>query len=212
VPEFSSAKYWETRYRGGGNSGAGSYNRLARFKAEFINAFVSNNDISTVIEFGCGDGNQLSQLKIENYTGVDVSPTILAQCREKFPEQNYHFVDYTGLSEIEMSDLVLSMDVVFHLVEDRVFEKYISDIFTFALNYVIFYSSDHDAETRDVHVRHRCVSAYVQRMYPEWRLVAKIPNIYPFDPASPHNTSFADFMVFGRQNLTCRILVPAAES
>ena len=31
-----SAKYWEQRYRTGGNSGAGSYCRLAEFKAEVV--------------------------------------------------------------------------------------------------------------------------------------------------------------------------------
>jgi hypothetical protein len=33
--KFSGSKaYWENRYADGGNSGAGSYNRLADFKAE----------------------------------------------------------------------------------------------------------------------------------------------------------------------------------
>ena len=35
----NSTDYWERRYRKGGNSGAGSYNRLARFKAGFLNGF-----------------------------------------------------------------------------------------------------------------------------------------------------------------------------
>ena len=55
-----SAQYWETRYRTGGDSGAGSYGRLAKFKAESINGFVRENGIHSVIEWGCGDGSQLS--------------------------------------------------------------------------------------------------------------------------------------------------------
>ena len=35
-----SASYWELRYRNGGTSGAGSYGRLAEFKAEVLNEFV----------------------------------------------------------------------------------------------------------------------------------------------------------------------------
>ena len=51
----SSADYWESRYASGGTSGAGSYNRLASFKAEFINAYVSKHAITRVLEFGSGD-------------------------------------------------------------------------------------------------------------------------------------------------------------
>ncbi|GAJ08100.1 unnamed protein product, partial [marine sediment metagenome] len=54
-----SREYWESRYAGGGTSGAGSYGKPAEFKAQVLNSFVKDNGISSVIEFGCGDGNQL---------------------------------------------------------------------------------------------------------------------------------------------------------
>jgi hypothetical protein len=55
-----SARYWERNYAGGGTSGAGSYDALALGKAVFLNEFVRAHEIGSVIEFGCGDGNQLS--------------------------------------------------------------------------------------------------------------------------------------------------------
>src|SRR5579859_8234848 len=55
-----SSTYWEERYRAGGNSGAGSYGRLAEFKAEVLNGFVHSRGIRSVVEFGCGDGAQLA--------------------------------------------------------------------------------------------------------------------------------------------------------
>ena len=60
--KFYSSKYWENRYKAGGNSGSGSYSNLAIFKAEIINSFVKDNKIESVIEFGCGDGQQLNSL------------------------------------------------------------------------------------------------------------------------------------------------------
>jgi hypothetical protein len=54
-----SGKYWDNRYKKCGNSGAGSYGKLAEFKADILNKFISKNNIQSVIEFGCGDGNQL---------------------------------------------------------------------------------------------------------------------------------------------------------
>src|SRR5215207_6091130 len=54
-----SEDYWITRYATGGNSGAGSYNKLAEYKAEVLNDFVKRHNVESVIEYGCGDGNQL---------------------------------------------------------------------------------------------------------------------------------------------------------
>jgi SAM-dependent methyltransferase len=208
VSEFSSAAYWEGRYRVGGNSGAGSYGRLAMFKAAFVNGFVALNDIGSVIEFGCGDGNQLGLLSVRQYTGVDVSATVLERCRAQFPQ--HRFVDPAGLTDVPTATLGLSMDVVFHLTEDSVFEAYMADLFERSADYVIIYSSDCDARPADRHVRHRLVSDYVRCSLPHWSLLARVPNAYPFNPLRPHDTSFSDFMVFGRGHRDCLLRIPAA--
>src|SRR5580704_5652224 len=69
----SSDQYWNDRYRNGGNSGPGSYNRLAYFKAEVLNQFIRDRGVEKVIEFGCGDGAQLRLAEYPSYIGVDVS-------------------------------------------------------------------------------------------------------------------------------------------
>ena len=56
----SPSEYWDRRYRTGGDSGAGSYNRLAQFKANFLNMFVDQHQIASVVEYGSGDGAQPS--------------------------------------------------------------------------------------------------------------------------------------------------------
>jgi len=76
--EFHGSKeFWEKRYKKMGTSGPGSYGKFAEFKAEIINTFVKNNDINSVTEFGCGDGNQLSLLKVPKYIGLDVSKSVI---------------------------------------------------------------------------------------------------------------------------------------
>ena len=42
---FNSSEFREDRYKNGGNSGQGSYNALAKFKASVINDFIENNKI-----------------------------------------------------------------------------------------------------------------------------------------------------------------------
>src|SRR3954447_5620340 len=81
---FVSADYWEQRYRKDNTSGAGSYSRLARFKAETLNHFVTTHHIESVIEFGSGDGAQLWLANYPTYIGVDVSPTVLDLTRRAF--------------------------------------------------------------------------------------------------------------------------------
>ena len=70
----------------GGNSGGGSYNDIAQFKAKIVNNFVKDNNVDTVVEFGFGDGAQLTLAKYPLYMGFDVSPTIYAKTSHKFKD------------------------------------------------------------------------------------------------------------------------------
>ena len=91
--EFISKEYWETRYRNGGNSGAGSYNHLAQFKANVINDFITKYNIDNVLELGCGHGNNLSMYKINNYVWMDVSPTAIKICKKRFDNDTFNIND-----------------------------------------------------------------------------------------------------------------------
>jgi hypothetical protein len=62
---LGSRAYWEERSAVGGNSGVGSYGKFAEFKAEVVSSFVDAYKINTVIEFGCGNGNQS---RLTNYS------------------------------------------------------------------------------------------------------------------------------------------------
>ena len=68
-----SKNYWEKRYSLGGNSGQGSYGKSAEFKSKFLNKFVHENDIISITEYGCGDGNQLAYAEYPQYIGLDIS-------------------------------------------------------------------------------------------------------------------------------------------
>ena len=196
-PFTSSAKYWNDRYETGGTSGDGSYNRLAKFKAETVNAFVRQRDVRTVVEFGCGDGNQLRFAEYPAYVGLDVSPRSVTMCQELFrgdPTKRFCVVDeYQG----ERADLALSLDVIYHLVEDSAFDEYMNRLFSSAIKFVIVYSSDTDANPTDgpPHVRHRKFSEWVRSNRSEWALISHIPNPYPFN-GDTKTTSFADFFIY----------------
>jgi len=202
TPGFpGSAKYWEARYQSGDNSGAGSYGHLAQFKSEVLNAFVATNTIRSVLEFGCGDGNQLSLAAYPRYVGLDVSKSALMLCRKRFANdqtKSFHMYDPGALASnpaLFNAELTLSLDVIFHLIEDDVYEAYMTNLFASATRYVIVYSSDADEQTRSAHVRHRRFTAWVAGNCADSSLVQKIPNRYPFE-RDDGLTSFADFYIF----------------
>lgn len=199
-PFPGSEAYWERRYSGGGNSGVGSYGLFAAFKAEVLNGFVAGREVRTVIEFGCGDGHQLGLARYPQYLGFDVSSTVIARCRDLFkadPHKSFRPVaEYDG----ETAELALSLDVIFHLVEDDIFERYMRTLFAAAERYVIIYSSDTDDNSGHdgVHVRHRNFTKWVELNVPDWKLVTRVPNRYPYK-GDFTTGSFADFFVFERR-------------
>lgn len=195
--EFAgSAAYWEARYAAGGNSGAGSYALFAEFKAKILNLFVEQHGVRTVIEFGCGDGNQLRLSNYPVYLGFDISGTAIALCREAFAsDASKTFAvssDYCG----QTADLSLSLDVIYHLVEDAVFDSYMRTLFNASNKHVIIYASDTDENIGTArHVVHRNFTRWVAAHVPNWKLLEHIPNQYPY--AGNHLTgSSADFYVY----------------
>jgi hypothetical protein len=195
---FESKKYWENRYNEGGNSGVGSYNFFAEFKADVINNFVSENKINTVIEFGHGDGNQLKLANYSNYIGFDVSETAVEECRKLFDKDNNKTFKLLREYNNEKADLTLSLDVIFHLIEDNVYEDYMEKLFNSSNKYVIIYSSNSsnvEKERTVTHVKHRKFSTWVEKNRSTWKLIKHIPNKYPYK-GDYKTGSFADFFIY----------------
>ena len=205
--QFSgSADYWERRYARGGTSGAGSYGGYAEFKAEIINDFVTEHGIGCVIEFGCGDGNQLSLAKYEQYIGLDVSKSALARCAKTFANDSSKsfflydpncFIDRQGLFRAELG---LSLEVIFHLIEDDVFDSYMRHLFASASRFVCIFSSDTDARlTEAPEERDRKFSTWVEANAPRWQLVKKVPHKHSWDPVT-RTGSVSDFYFYAAED------------
>lgn len=198
-PFEGSAAYWENRYQNGGSSGHGSYDKLAEFKAEFLNAFVLDHKISSVIEYGCGDGNQLRLAQYPQYTGFDVSPEAIAICSDLFLNDKTKTFKTLSAYDAETAELTLSLDVIYHLVEDAVFASHMERLFDSSRKFVIIYSSDTDVNPKDVaaHVRHRVFSDWIKNNRAEWKCIEHIPNKYPFNEITKTG-SLADFYVYSK--------------
>jgi hypothetical protein len=96
------------------------------------------------------------------------------------------------------ADLALSLDVIYHLVEDDTYDRYMRHLFAAADRYVVIYSSNKNDLPASPHVRHRRFTDWIDQHQPQWQLSKHLRNQYPFDPHDPHDTSFADLYCFRR--------------
>lgn len=201
---FNSMKFWEDNYLQGGNSGAGSYRHLAKFKADTLNSFIKDNDIASLVEIGCGDGNQLSLLEISSYTGIDVSETIIRKNRELFCDDRskvFYHTSERNLYTAKHYELAISLDVIFHLIEDKVYVEYMADLFNIADKFVIIYSSNHEEISPWPEYRHRKFTRYVMENEPNWKLIQYIPNKYQYIIGKEEDTSTSDFYIYKKINI-----------
>lgn len=200
VPFETSRKYWIERYEKGGNSGAGSYNDLAVFKGEIVNSFVCANNINSVIEFGCGNGNQLKYMNFNSYTGYDISPKAIAICSNMYKSDKTKQFKLMVDHQESKADLTLSLDVIYHLVEDDTYNEYMNLLFSSSGKYVIIYSSNSDEhENNEVapHVKHRGFTKWIEKNRPDFKLIDHIPNKYPYN-GDGNTSSYSDFYIFKR--------------
>lgn len=186
---FDSSKYWDNRYIAGKDSGEGSYGKMAKFKAKITNDFIKEHHIDSILDLGCGDGNQASLFKCRKYTGFDVSEAIIEACATKFKNDSTKY--FTNcLRNLKPADLVLSYEVLFHLIDFDVFMEHLRRLFKFSKEYVIIFSSnEYSRIPQAYHVKHRKFTTIIPDYFPEWKLVKIILNEYP-------DESFSDFFIY----------------
>jgi hypothetical protein len=199
--KFDSRSYWIERYKSGGTSGAGSYGRLAQYKGDLINALVRELDVKSVVEFGCGDGSQASFFDFPSYTGLDVSRQVVEDCRDRFHDRSgweFKVIEDTLLQDQEY-EMSMSLDVIYHLTEDHVFERYMTDLFRVASRFVLIYSSDDEKPYLGGHENHRRYSEWVKRNCPTFTHMRTWPQPYPVvEGDDGSDTSLAFFRLYAR--------------
>jgi SAM-dependent methyltransferase len=166
-----------------------------------LNRFVVERDVSSVVEFGCGDGAQVALATYPRYVGIDVAPSAIARCVTRFRDDpSKRFVVLSDDALRERADLALSLDVLYHLTDEKVLAVHLGALFDAAERFVVIYSTDAPLPAgvrHGAHERHRPFTPWVVANRPQWRLVKRVANPFPIGtPGGP--TSAADFFVFER--------------
>lgn len=152
----SITDYWNDRYLDGKyGSGPGSRGAEAERKAAFVNALVEEHHVNRVIDWGCGDGEVARLIRSRRYIGLDVSEVAIALCGEHapLPRRTWYRFDGSRAPKLPPGGLALSLDVIFHLTDDRLYRRHLKLVFGSA-PLVCIHSSNFD-EAGEFHVLHR---------------------------------------------------------
>lgn len=196
---FSSTGYWEKRYSSGQTSGAGAFGHLAEFKSQVINDFIRQNNIESVIEFGFGDGNQLALYDLPKYIGFEISQTIVDKVARTYindPNKIFKNINqYNG----EKGELAMSIEVVFLIPEDNIFNEYMHRLFDSSTKFVIIFSSNRN-EVQSEYLVHRKFTDWIQDNAKNWKKIKYIKNKYTDNGILSPERSFSDFYIYEKIN------------
>lgn len=108
----------------GGGSGIGSAPHIARPYMTFLQAFLQNNAIASVVDIGCGDWqfSQFINWGNASYLGIDVVPSVIAANTQRFSRANVRFVCDNPCRdgfEAPAGELLLVKDVLQHLSNEN---------------------------------------------------------------------------------------------
>lgn len=191
---FSSEQYWKNRYENGGDSGAGSRGFLAQYKGEFISEFIAENGIKELFEYGCGDGFQLRLICCEKKYAYDISEVARESCKELNPD-----VIISDFFDREPFELSLSLDVIYHLIEDEIFDEYMNELCASSGKYIIIYAPNATAEQLGFkpsqHVKPRFFIDH--KALKPFELIGHYPNLFP--STNHEQGSFSEWWIFKRK-------------
>lgn len=89
------------------------------FEREWLDSFLRVlPPTPSIIEIGPGSGDPIAKYLIENgaqVTGLDSSQSMIAICRERFPNNDWHVGDMRELSFAHTFDGIIAWDSFFHL-------------------------------------------------------------------------------------------------
>lgn len=177
----SSYQYWAERYINTNfknSSGNGRLKFRLRYKAKMLNKIFETYTITKIADFGCGDGLLASRLKCAKYYGIEINSEIVSNLKNKFFEKKeFEFSTKFESRWRNKIDASISVDVIFHLVEKDVYQKYMNELFSTDAKYVIIRAYNHESQGtgRNSHILHREFLNTVKKYFPNYNLINESP-------------------------------------
>lgn len=115
-------------YSGNGwgfGSGHGSLPRVTKGYRSYIEMFLRENNIKTVVDLGSGDWqfSRLIDWGDAHYTGLDIVPSVVDKAQKQYGSKTVNFqVIKPGQTTLPKADLLIVKDVLQHMSSDAVHE------------------------------------------------------------------------------------------
>jgi hypothetical protein len=137
---MKSKKFWNTRYKFG-DSGLGSYGEQRETKLRLIDQHIKRVD--SILDFGCGDfafgSRVVDMFKCDNYVGIDQSKEIIKRNKRIYSDK-FTFLEGVGVDR--SADLIMCMDVLFHVTSQVDYDKITNDLQKHWSKYLILTAHD----------------------------------------------------------------------
>lgn len=130
---FDNRQFWERRYTTDLElgSGAGSRGEFLESKRELLQQVIEEFNPRSILDVGCGDIEVTKDLPFAGeYTGIDLSPSIVARNRRLQPTWHFiadDFLDIVRRERLE-ADLVICFDVLIHQHEYETYRAFVREL------------------------------------------------------------------------------------
>ena len=115
-------KIYEHSYWGKGSGGGSSPEATQPYKI-FLEDFIRQHEIKSVVDLGCGDWqfSQFLDFGGATYIGIDASKRVIANNQQAFSRSGVSFVNLpSDCNDIPCADLLVCKDVLMHLSTQEV--------------------------------------------------------------------------------------------
>lgn len=131
--EFDNRSFWDNRYSTNSKlgSGIGSRGEYAFYKKTLLMNIIHGIDVKSVLDVGCGDLEIIKDLPLKDFTGIDISRTIIEKNRRLRPDWRFIEGDFLKLHEsLELfGDLVICFDVLIHQQNLLAYNQFVKCLF-----------------------------------------------------------------------------------
>ena len=113
---------WGTDAAGKGISGSGSTLEITREYRSYLEHFIKEHRVTSIVDAGCGDWNFSRTIDWggASYLGVDIASDVIDAVRRKHERGRIRFQVGDITDELPAADLLISKDVLQHLSNELV--------------------------------------------------------------------------------------------
>ena len=130
--------FWDQRYLEGGTSGLGSIGKIRDFKWSVIDKYLPY--LHSVVDVGCGDLSFWEGRDCEDYTGIDISKTIIEKNKILRPDWSFICANSEKTIEGLKKEVVFCFDVLFHIMNTETYIQTLKNLCYYSKNYIFIYT------------------------------------------------------------------------